>query len=546
MFEEQPDILFTLQMACIQQLNSPAGNYIPRDIISKLKVAESLRSFWTILMDSPHCNFLDVRLLEAMAAALLKPEAKKIINNFKNTYYNKTIAEVAPTVPIAPIKSMHCVAVHDNLDLDPNKTTIFELYQHRFYIEEILEVDELIGCHKIRIGSINIIWQIPINFVYKAYCSLRKNLPKLHPLCELLISDTKQWEKLPVLWHGQQVDDDEIGPIKPLLQHVRHKPYTLHSAFRWSSLKFRRRVYAASIAFPEEKSSYNCTMWITTHPGFWNDLYFGVRVCATNKLVGVTLSYPLCIAIGETRIKAICIYQKSHVKYMQNRLPYMLIQESMRRVAPHGIQHACFGFYTEAIKPLVIRSTWCYNFFDPSITLPLSIVTPGWREMKLEDVPAVLELTNQYTSRFKIRQEFQNEKEFSHYFLNSTMPRFIFTYIVEDLSTGEITDMVSFRKYRVTDVSIGEMVAIVAGKTQPCQLITDTLVCASKQGLISFQSKQFGLDSLVFSSSHFCIRNISFSDQTVVLYNYQHPQIDQNDSWIATLCMKFPRFSFIF
>ena len=599
MFEEQSDVLFTLQMACIQQLHSPTQNYIPQDIISKLKAAKSLRSFWLLLIDSPHCNFLDIRLLEAMADALLRPEAKKIIDNFKDAYYNKTIAEVAPTVPIAPIKSMHCVAVYDNLNLNPREVTIFDLYKHRFFIEEILEADEYIGCHKIRIGSIKITWQIPINFIYKAYCSLEKNRVKLHPWCELLISDIKQWEKLPVLWHGQQVDDNKIGPLKSLLEDIRHKPYTLHSTFKWSALEynkpyirsdeyefipqkavFRRPssplLLAASYThqlgdsrslesssglsaeyeglkcsgtfvqpvFPrkdvtekDELEANNSITWMTTHPDFWSDLYFGVRVCATNKLVGAALSYPLCITIRETRIKAICIYHKSHVKFVQNRLPYMLIQETMRRAALHGIQHAIFGFHTEAIQPLVIRNTWCYEFNFHSATLPLSTVTLGWRKMKLEDVPVVLKLTNQYTSRFKIRQEFQSEEEFSHYFLNSNISGFICTYVVEDLPTGDITDMVSFRIYHSSDISSGEMVAIVAGKTQPRQLITDTLVCVSKLGLDIFRSKQFGLDSLAFSSYFYIPDNVLFNDHNVVLYNYQHPQIDQDDCWIATLQM---------
>ena len=329
MFEEQADD-FPLQMACIQQLRSLQLNYIPRDTISKVKDAESFRSLWVLLIDSPHCNCLDVRLLDAMAAASLKPEAKEIIDNFKNAYYNKTVAEVAPRVPIAPMKSIHCVTVYDNLNLDPNKITVFELYEHRFYIEEILEVGEVLGYHKIRIGSINIMWQIPIGFVYKAYCSLKKNHAKLNLWCALSISDIRQWEKLPVLWHGQQVDENKIGPIKSLLQNVSCKPFTLHSMFKWSSLEFNivkkvnepykiEQIAYASCDEPRfpcssnvkyDSMSNNCTMWITTHPGFYSDLYFGVRVCATDKLVGAALSYPLCITIRGKRIKAICIYKK--------------------------------------------------------------------------------------------------------------------------------------------------------------------------------------------------------------------------------------------
>ena len=486
-------------MACIQQFRSLKLNYISRDIISQVKDAESFRNLWALLIDSPHCTCLDVRLLDAMATASLKPEAKEIITNFKNTHYNKTIAEVAPSVPIVPMKFTHCATVHSDLALDPNKMTVFELYKHRFYIEEILELGEALGYHNIRIGSIKINWQIPISFVYKAHCSLEKNHAELNAWCKLTISDTKQWEKLPILWYGQQVDKCENEPLKSLLQDVRQKPYTLHSMFKWASLEFSNVEEMQNINKSKNPVSDNCTLWISTHPGFFSDLYFGVRVCATNKLVGAAISYPIYINVRGKCIKAICLFQKGHHKYLWKRLGYMLIQETMRRATVHGIEQALFGFYTEAIKPLVVRNIWLYKFSDPSAApLPMSVMTSGWREMKFEDVPAALKLTNQYTSRFEVRQEFQSEEEFSHYFLWSTVQGFIFTYVVEDLSNSKITDMISFRIYHYNNMNIGEMVAIVAGKTPPHQLLIDTLVCA-KELLMSFKA-----NSLVLIQLHLC------------------------------------------
>ena len=47
------------------------------------------------------------------------------------------------------------------------------------------------------------------------------------------------------------------------------------------------------------------------------------------------------------------------------------------------------------------------------------------------------------------------------------------------------------------------MVAIVAGKTQPCQLITDTLVCASK---LAFKASNLGLIPLCFRRHIFAFK----------------------------------------
>ena len=71
----------------------------------------------------------------------------------------------------------------EELDKDPSKMTIFELHKHHFYLEtELLQTgpDTITIC-RIVIGSVTITWQIHVDHVYKAYCSLKKKQSRLPP-----------------------------------------------------------------------------------------------------------------------------------------------------------------------------------------------------------------------------------------------------------------------------------------------------------------------------------------------------------------------------
>jgi len=226
LFEILKDISASkLRIACIQAFRAPLSNYTSLAVVSKVKECKSFESLWETLADSPHWNCIDLRLLEAMAAASLKLEATQIIKNYKEAYYCKTVGEVLPGIPVVRQSYTNCTEVCDTLDLNPNKLTIYDVLKHRFFLENnILETGNLtLGYSKIVIGSVKITWQIPFQLVYQAYCCLNKNQHLLTSGCQLRVSDTPKWDKLPVLWYGER--PNKIGKIRPF--HTRENPYTL-------------------------------------------------------------------------------------------------------------------------------------------------------------------------------------------------------------------------------------------------------------------------------------------------------------------------------
>lgn len=78
--------------------------------------------------------------------------------------------------------------------------------------------------------------------------------------------------------------------------------------------------------------------------------------------------------------------------------------------------------------------------------LPESTSTPGLRSTQRKDVPAVLDLLQRYMKRFELAPEFDAE-EVNHWMVHdekTTAEQVIWTYVVEDPSSHQITDFFSF------------------------------------------------------------------------------------------------------
>lgn len=228
---------FTLQRAAYEKAKTPKMMHKSNELIPIIDGAKSFQALCTSLAKSSYWNFLDIRMMEAMAAASLIPAAQESVENFKRTFFGMTLAEAAPYFPIIQPKSSH-TTVLEELDKDPSKMTIFELHKHRFYLEtELLQTgpDTCTIC-RIVIGSVIIIWQIHVDHVYQAYSSLKKNQPQLllQDITTLSMTEADVWGDFPLLWRGQNVQ--QVGPIVPLPEQVQQKPYVLPENLHWEKV----------------------------------------------------------------------------------------------------------------------------------------------------------------------------------------------------------------------------------------------------------------------------------------------------------------------
>ena len=75
-----------LQRAAIEKANSPKMIQISNKTIPIIDGAKSFQALCTVLAKSSYWNFLDIRMMEAMAAASLIPAAQQSVENFKRTF----------------------------------------------------------------------------------------------------------------------------------------------------------------------------------------------------------------------------------------------------------------------------------------------------------------------------------------------------------------------------------------------------------------------------------------------------------------------------
>ena len=533
---------YRLQRACIEKARTPKMIYKSNEILPVIKKANSFEQLCSMLADTTYWNFLDIRMMEAMAAASRIPAAQEAIEDFKKTFFNMTLKEAAPYFPVIDVKPNH-TELHEELDRDPSEMTIGELHKHRFYLEtEILKTgpDTCTIC-RIVIGSVMIIWQIHVDHVYQAYSRLKKlhSQPSLQAIRFMSIPETEGWEGLPLLWHGQ-ADIGEIGPIE-VSTCVRHEPYPLPQGFEWSVLDSSNLNEIIQLSCKSNSKylypiSRKFIKWVTSSPLYKKGCLLGIRSSSSKGLVWVVISFPYKIRIGVKLFSMVQLqYVSSDIEKHQNHFYNIGIKETMRILGCEGIfQATIFAFTKRRVipKPVITHDVYVCDLRSHSLpyTTPRTV---GLRRMKPSDVPKALALTNQYTSQFEIGQVFQSEEEFSHWFLYPICDKTA-TYVVEEPNSNNITDMFSIH-YLGNDATVAALgnnsanvTALVITKSSPKQLITDLLVLMKQQNVTFVSLYQYGLKEHLFTD--FAKSSKLNGEQFHwVFYNYKYPEVDNDN-----------------
>ena len=513
-----------LQRACIRKIKS-LGSNLPQKLIPQIQVTSSVNGLLDTLTQSEYWNWFDTRLLTAVTQGSGSPEAIKSLEKYKAIYYNRKVSElIVCEYKIKPFKNF--VPLVEKYKKDPSKLTILDLQKHQYEIEQVLEGG--LALIEIKTGCVELTWQIPQELVYRAYTSMKRKHDELSSLAveSLVCKEAETYEGLPILWHGQEVG--EVGPIEPLPEHVRQEPYSLPQGFQWVTLSMNDCGEVVKFINKHNNIIINDSTFnfFTMHPNTKDRRQFVIRT-TNGKLVAVVLAIPVCISIGGVSITCMNPFVTYHQKYNGKRLWYLLHKELMRRVNPCYINHAILTVESSSImKPVSYLHILKYFYNHPTNSqLPSSPRTPGWRRMISEDVPSALALLNKWSSQFEIRQVFNSEEEFAHYYLCPTVPNYVYTYVVEN-EANNITDLVSFKL--VSKAHMVFTVNTVASTQSPLkQLIIDALVCAKELGAKELVIQNWNIEPDVLSS-------LSFQEQISIcfsIYNYKYYEISEARTW---------------
>lgn len=203
-------------------------------------------------------------------------------------------------------------------------------------------------------------------------------------------------------------------------------------------------------------------------PGWRKEWHVGVRASKSGKLVASISGVPTALRVRDTKIKVteinfLCIHKKLRSK----RLAPVLIKEITRRCYLNGIYQAIYTagivlptpisvcryyhrpldwlkLYEVGFSPLPRGSTKARQITKNH--LPSVTSTPGLRQMRVDDIDAVLDLLERYEKRFAMNQVFTRD-EVEHWLVhreNDEQEQVVWSYVVEDPGTNKITDFFSF------------------------------------------------------------------------------------------------------
>ncbi len=203
--------------------------------------------------------------------------------------------------------------------------------------------------------------------------------------------------------------------------------------------------------------------WHLTAPGYLKQWHCAIIREDKNQMMGFISAIPVHILINEKEVQKVeinflCV--KSHLR--SKRLAPVLIKEITRRVHLQNIWQAVYTAGILLPKPIATCTYYHRNinikklldckftYLSPALNITRAksvykiakeTTILGLRQMEKKDVDGVYKVLNEHLQKYKVRAYYSKE-EVAHWFI----PRknVVYSYVVENLETGEITDFISF------------------------------------------------------------------------------------------------------
>lgn len=356
------------------------------------------------------------------------------------------------------------------------------------------------------------------------------------------------WDTQPVPKSNLGTGDDNEGEIeKGDLSKVRTEPYNLPAGFEWSDIDLENEeqldeVYELLRDHYVEDSDHmfrfdyqkEFLKWALLPPKQFPDWICGVRGGKNNKLFGMITGIPVKLRIkGKmvkmTEINFLCV----HKKIRKLRLAPVLIKEITRRT---NIKQLWQAIYTAGIiipRPIAECTYYHRNLNTKKLldvgfssvppgrakslhikllNLPKEPLIPGIRLMEKKDVKKVQALLEEYISGFDLSFHF-NKEEVQHFFL----PRknVIFSYVVTDPESGEITDFISYYSLPSTIIDNEKYKTLYAAfcyylvpkKHTMMEIMKTALILAKRDKFDVFNALDIMDNKQAFEELHFGVGN---------------------------------------
>ena len=330
----------------------------------------------------------------------------------------------------------------------------------------------------------------------------------------------KFWDSQPIILNTNFEHSTLNSPISQDTSKIRMEPLTLSPSFEWSDIdltlvaNLEELYHLLCENYVEDDDhmfrfaySPEFLIWALQPPGWSSQYHCGVRVKSSNKLVAFISAVPALISVKGVEkhmveINFLCVHEKLRNK----RVAPVLIREITRRVNVNGIFQAvftsgaklpnhpvaCCRYWHRSLNPKKLIEVE-FSYLTRNMTLqralklyklPENPITPGLRKFKITDSKHVCDGLNLYLSKFELHPKF-NEKDIIHWF--TPRDRIIYSYVIQQIPSGPITDMISFysipssviRHPKHKELHTAYLFYYFSTKTPVSNLLYDALILAN-------------------------------------------------------------------
>jgi len=170
-----------IRRACVEQINTPSGAPVSRDLV---QAAKNLDTLLDTLAATPYWSWIDFRLLQALVTASGSVAARSLLLGYKNYILPKKLIDVLPSAPSIQIKKEYFAKIVSKLNKEAHDITVADLLEFRSQLEGVILDINRGTCvlDHFKDGCIEIHWYIPINCADHAFWTASCKCHKFHEL----------------------------------------------------------------------------------------------------------------------------------------------------------------------------------------------------------------------------------------------------------------------------------------------------------------------------------------------------------------------------
>ena len=163
---------------------------LPESFIDEIRNTKTLDDLFDVVVASPYCNWMNIRLLEEMAAASLQPNIHHLIGQYKSAVYSKRLQDVFRQIPEFEVPEDYYSKVKQKWNKEFEDVTLKDVIGHWDKLEKIFDFEEpMLLLERVIKSSVQFHWLIPSELVCHARYSAFKNWHQLDDILYLDICD---------------------------------------------------------------------------------------------------------------------------------------------------------------------------------------------------------------------------------------------------------------------------------------------------------------------------------------------------------------------